>query len=285
MVVFFVQKTEREMFSKFFQCFVPRLLSKYGKSTGRLAPGSGYRKGSWKGHAKASAKRARSDRHARRGKARFFCAFPRGACLVLHARFALAFACPKNAKKITPVMRARFMVNVVRNSWRFLRQMNLLCRPYCCSSTKSRQNLFWDFNRFVLFQNNQNLQELYVGNNQLSNIREIFNLKVKQIYLNLCLAGFLKKLPPDRSLPSNSFFSPKVAIIKPKSATIAFFSSPPFFSLAFSFSCVFFFRCFDFGAYRAPKTVPFGLFYSNGGKFRYVITNSARCIIIFQSSL
>ena len=96
MVVFFVQKTEREMFPKFFQCFVPRLLSKDGKSTGRLAPGSGYRKGSWKGHAKA---RARSDRHARHGKARFFCAFLRGACLVLHARFALAFACPKNAKK------------------------------------------------------------------------------------------------------------------------------------------------------------------------------------------
>ena len=134
MVVFFVQKTEREMFSKFFQCFVPRLLSKYGKSTGRLAPGSGYRKGSWKGHAKASAKRARSDRHARRGKARFFCAFPRFACLVLHARFALACACPKNVKKIAPVMQAWFMVNVVRNAWRFLRQMNLQCRPYCCSS-------------------------------------------------------------------------------------------------------------------------------------------------------
>ena len=133
MVVFFVQKT-REMFSNFFQCSVPRLLSKYGKSTGMLAPGSGYRKGSWKGHAKASAKRARSDRHARRGKARFFCAFPRGACLVPHACFALAFACPKNAKKITPVMQARFRLNLVRNSWRFLRQMNLQCRPYCCSS-------------------------------------------------------------------------------------------------------------------------------------------------------
>ena len=134
MVVFFVQKTEREMFSKFFQCFVPRLLSKYGKSTGRLAPGSGYRKGSWKGHAMASAKQARSDRHARRGKARFFCAFPRFACLVLHPRFALACACPKNVKKIAPVMQAWFMVNVVRNAWRFLRQMNLQCRPYCCSS-------------------------------------------------------------------------------------------------------------------------------------------------------
>ena len=134
MVVFFVQKTEREMFSKFFQCFVPRLVNKYGKSTGRLAPRSGYRKGSWKGHTKASAKRARSDRHARRGKARFFCAFPRGACLVPHACFALAFACPKNAKKITPVMQARFRLNLVRNSWRFLRQMNLQCRPYCCSS-------------------------------------------------------------------------------------------------------------------------------------------------------
>ena len=94
------------------------------------------------------------------------------------------------------------------------------------------------FNRCVFFQNNQNLQELYIGNNQLTNIREIFNLKVKHIYLNLCLAGFLKKLPPDRSLPSNSsfFFSAKVAIIKNKSATIAFFSSPPFFFLTFSFS-------------------------------------------------
>ena len=29
-----------------------------------------------------------------------------------------------------------------------------------------------------VFQNSQSLQELYIGNNQLSNIREIFNLKV-----------------------------------------------------------------------------------------------------------
>ena len=98
MVVFFVQKA-REMFSKFFQCLVLRLLSKYGKSTDRLAPGSGYRKGSWKGHAKASAKRARSDRHARRGKARSFCAFHRGACLELHVRFALACARPEKREK------------------------------------------------------------------------------------------------------------------------------------------------------------------------------------------
>lgn len=55
MVLFFVQKT-REMLSTFFHCLVPRLLRNYGKSTGRLAPGTGYRRWSWKGHAKASAK-------------------------------------------------------------------------------------------------------------------------------------------------------------------------------------------------------------------------------------
>ena len=98
---------------------------------------------------------------------------------------------PEKREKITPVMQARFMVNVVRISQRFLLQMNLQCGPYCCSPKKRRQNLFWDFNRCVLFQNNQNLQELYIGNNQLTNIREIFNLKVKDIYPNLCLAGFL----------------------------------------------------------------------------------------------
>ena len=46
-------------------------------------------------------------------------------------------------------------------------------------------------------------------------------------------------------------FSAKVAIIKTKSATIAFFSSPPFLLLAHSFS-PFLFLCYrDFGASRA----------------------------------
>ena len=51
------------------------------------------------------------------------------------------------------------------------------------------------------------------------------------------------------------FFSAKkfdrVAIIKTKSATIRFFSSPPFFLLSFSFS-----KC-DFEASRDQKNLPF----------------------------
>ena len=46
----------------------------------------------------------------------------------------------------------------------------------------------------------------------------------------------------------------KVAIIKTKSATIAFFSSSPFFLLALSFSLFLFLHYCDFGAYRAQKT-------------------------------
>ena len=42
-----------------------------------------------------------------------------------------------------------------------------------------------------------------------------------------------------------------VAIRKTKSATIAFFSSPPFFLLALSFSPFLFFRYYDFGASQA----------------------------------
>ena len=52
--------------------------------------------------AKASAKRARSARHARRRMARdalFFRTLRRRACLELFARFALAFARLKNSKK------------------------------------------------------------------------------------------------------------------------------------------------------------------------------------------
>ena len=45
----------------------------------------------------------------------------------------------------------------------------------------------------------------------------------------------------------------KVAIRKTESATIAFFSSPPFFLLALSFSLFRFLRYGDFGAYRAQK--------------------------------
>ena len=51
----------------------------------------------------------------------------------------------------------------------------------------------------------------------------------------LCLAGFLKTLPPNGPIVSNSFFFSKIAIIEARSAIIAFFSSPPFFLLALSF--------------------------------------------------
>jgi len=51
------------------------------------------------------------------------------------------------------------------------------------------------------------------------------------------------------------FFQPKtitkVAIIKTKSATIAFFSSPPFLLLALSFTPFLSLRYSDFGASRA----------------------------------
>jgi len=44
------------------------------------------------------------------------------------------------------------------------------------------------------------------------------------------------------------FFAAKVAIIKTKSATIAFFSSPPFLLLALVFSLFLFLGYCDFGA-------------------------------------
>ena len=59
-----------------------------------------------------------------------------------------------------------------------------------------------------------------------------------------------------KTLPPNGPIS-KVAIIKTKSATIAFFSSPPFFPLALSFSPFLFHRECDFGAYWAQKKLPF----------------------------
>ena len=46
----------------------------------------------------------------------------------------------------------------------------------------------------------------------------------------------------------------KVAIIKTKSVTIAFFSSPPFPLLALSFSPFLLLRYYDFGASRAQET-------------------------------
>ena len=51
----------------------------------------------------------------------------------------------------------------------------------------------------------------------------------------VCLTGFLKTLPLNGRFVSNGFFFSKIAIIEARSATIAFFSSPPFFLLALSF--------------------------------------------------
>ena len=49
----------------------------------------------------------------------------------------------------------------------------------------------------------------------------------------------------------------KVAITKTESTTIAFFSSPPFFLLALSFSPFLFLRYCDFGASRQSRNLPF----------------------------
>ena len=58
---------------------------------------------------------------------------------------------------------------------------------------------------------------------------------------------------------------------KSKSATIAFFSSPPFFLLAFSFSPFLFLRWCDFRASRTRKKLfRLTLFHSNDCKFRQV---------------
>ena len=54
--------------------------------------------------------------------------------------------------------------------------------------------------------------------------------------------------------PTVFCFSAKVAIIKTKSASIAFFSSPSFFLPSLPFSPFLFHRYCDFGAYRAQKT-------------------------------
>ena len=77
------------------------------------------------------------------------------------------------------------------------------------------------------------------------------------IYIYLYLEGFLITLSPSR--PFTAFYvqqfsnSSKVAIIKTKNATIAFFSSfsPPFLLLALSFSPYLFHRYYYFGVSRA----------------------------------
>ena len=67
------------------------------------------------GHGRGMRRQARSERGTPNKKGAVFLRLPRRACLVLLARFALAFACLKNAKKTTPVIEARFMINVIRS--------------------------------------------------------------------------------------------------------------------------------------------------------------------------
>ena len=81
------------------------------------------------------------------------------------------------------------------------------------------------------------------------------------LYLIIHFAGFLIMLSPNRPFASNSFIRPKtiakVAILKTKSAIIAFFSSPSFLFLTLSFS-PFLFLCYcDFSGLR---NVPFDAF-------------------------
>jgi len=59
----------------------------------------------------------------------------------------------------------------------------------------------------------------------------------------------------------------KVAIMKTKSATIAFFSSPPFLLLNLSLSPFLFLRYCDFGPSRASETCLLQPFNSNTCKF------------------
>ena len=92
------------------------------------------------------------------------------------------------------------------------------------------------------------------------------------LVFNSISSRILKTLPPNGPFPSNSFFSAKktiskVAIIRTKSATIAFFSSTPPFFLALSF-LLFFSLLSVIGAYRAQKTCLLTPFHSNDCKFR-----------------
>ena len=92
----------------------------------------------------------------------------------------------------------------------------------------------------------------------------VLSLLTSDYYLTLYQAGCLKTFLPNRLLPSNSFFRPKTlqsSHYKPKSATIAFFSSPPFVLLALSFSPFLFPRYCDSWYFwrKKPAFWPFSL--------------------------
>ena len=95
-----------------------------------------------------------------------------------------------------------------------------------------------------------------VGRCYTSPLKSILGSGSFSLVCLICLAGFLRTLSPSGPFTSDSVFWPKtnfkVAIIKTKSATIAFFfRSVPFLLLAPAFSPFLFLRYCDFGASRA----------------------------------
>ena len=81
----------------------------------------------------------------------------------------------------------------------------------------------------------------------LSRVHHLF-LFITSSCLNslISLAEFLKTLPPNIPLPSNSYFLAKTSPISQVTTDLFFFSSPSFFLLALSFSPFLFLRWCDF---------------------------------------
>ena len=101
----------------------------------------------------------------------------------------------------------------------------------------------------------------------------------EQYNVHVYLAGFMKTFPPNKALPSNSFF--RFFFFWPK---VLFSSFLPPSSFFFSFP---FLRWCDFRAYRAQRTcLSFCLFHSNGCKFRkFPFQRMASCIFITTTDL
>ena len=80
-----------------------------------------------------------------------------------------------------------------------------------------------------------------------------------QTWLYIYLAGFLKKVTPKYTLRQNSFFRPKVAIKKTKSATIAFFLFSSFLPPRCFFFSFFYFAdvIFELIGRKKPAFWPF----------------------------
>lgn len=115
--------------------------------------------------------------------------------------------------------------------------------------------LFLDSNNINWGKNGKHLHNtgiftFYVGRSFWRIITTSFKI------LTTHLAGCLKTLPTNGPFKCNIFFFSKVANIKSKSATIAFFCFPPIFLFAHSFSPFLFLQFVSviFGAYRARES-------------------------------